>query len=79
MKIQFTVEMDDLNAYDDADIIMGIFRKYLQPIKESERNFLNSGGQSMNAYRSRCLMLLKRRVANGQLTNVEIKEKELER
>lgn len=48
-KIRIEVDLDDLNAYDDADIIMGIFRKYLQPIKESERNFLNSGGQSMGA------------------------------
>jgi hypothetical protein len=72
MKIQFTVEMDDLNAYDDADIIMGLFHKYLQPLKESERAFLNTGGQSQNAYRSRCLMLLKRRIANGTIEGVII-------
>lgn len=73
-KIRIEVDLDDLNSYNDADLIMGIFRKYLIPLKESERGFLDSGGQSMGAYRGRCLMLLKRRVANGQLEGVEFIE-----
>lgn len=72
VKLKVEVELDELNVYENSDLIMGIFRKYIKPLKESEKLFLDSGGQSVSSYYGRCLTLLKRRIANGQLENIEL-------
>lgn len=60
------LNLDQLNPYEDQDIIIGLARHYLT---SEEKLNLTAGGQSHNAWVNRTLLKLKHKFANEREEN----------
>jgi hypothetical protein len=64
LTLDIEVDLDSLYTPQDNDLIVGLARKFLYPLSPEERQSLDSGGQSHNAYIGRVLRLLKQKLGD---------------